>query len=985
MKRSLLSLATFFLVVVILLTACEKKPVKIGVIMPFEGVNETYVDSVLEEMSLQEKLGQLIIWKPKQIDSASQHYIFQQIEKGRVGGVIMTGMELRDYLDAVDTCLRYSSLPFFLGTNEKISLHNQFQGLTKFPQPVTLAALDSAEVDEVLEEHYFQQSIALGQNLNFQITLKRRSQNEDGFDYGVVCSSQEQVAEKSQRIFNQSQKHRILSILDSYESTALIESDTIRDSIFANYLALTRNGLSGMLVADHVFKNDTIRKQPSRFLKNYLSEKFDFNGLLVAKLNRLENPAEKMRQGIDLLVTEDGPTVYYSLLKLLERGKLTERDLNRKVRQILMAKAWVNEGSLQIKRPITAEQPQVTVNDSIQIQQSDSILQKPSKADTLEEYFRNESWRIFTRDIFEKSIVILRNPGKILPVSNDLTQQIQVFEYTDDSLTRFESMIQKFAYCHTNLIDPGPALYLPLPDIKKPDEEPVLVFVFDRLKIDTALHEAFLEKLAELSSQFKTVLVNFGDPENINYFPEGTAIIHSFEKNDFAEQYVAQMLFGAVASHGKLPGGLCFLFPVKTGILKNPVRLGYAEPELEGIKSSAFRKVSALAYSAIEQEVFPGCQIVFARKGKIVYSKSFGSHTYGGKQPVRNTDLYDIASITKVLGTTLSIMKLNDRGKMDLDETLGAYLPKASGKDIGAFTIRELLYHTTGLPPLLPISGLTRVNSVPNRGFNDNFSRKKKKGYEIRIADNVYFKDEIRDSIWAKVYRLSLPSRKRYRYGDINFFLLQKAAENLSVSSLDAGLQKSFYTPLGLKYTTFKPLSRFSKNQIVPTENDRKWRKNLVHGYVHDPSAALMGGVAGNAGLFSNAENVAVVFQMLLNDGAYGSERYFNEKTVSVFTSEKRAIHRGLGFDMTGNKRYPAYSKFASRKTFGHTGYTGTCVWADPANQTIFVFLSNRVYPSSSNGKIFSKAIRSRIHSLFYDAIDTYKMELPVINEKSID
>jgi CubicO group peptidase (beta-lactamase class C family) len=322
-----------------------------------------------------------------------------------------------------------------------------------------------------------------------------------------------------------------------------------------------------------------------------------------------------------------------------------------------------------------------------------------------------------------------------------------------------------------------------------------------------------------------------------------------------------------------------------------------------------------------------------------------------------------------------------------LNGKVADYLNVPSNSAVGYIKIKELLLHQSGLQAQMPLSKFFSAKNVPAKGCNDYFCRKRKGSYSVKVADGLYFKSSFRDTVSKRVFNLAVNPKPRFRYSDVNFYLLKRIVEAVSNTPFDQYAFEQVYRPLGLRNMTFNPLYSFPKSQIVPTEQDNYWRKTLVQGYVHDPSVALMGGVGGSAGLFSNAEDLAVIFHMLLEGGIYGGLQFFEQKTVDDFVDNKYANHRGLGFDKPTKRRYPTYSPHASPKSFGHTGFTGTCVWVDPDQRLVYVFLSNRVNPSSRNGKIFTEGIRSRIHEVVYSAFGSFQNSLPEleVEEETIE
>ncbi len=977
-------LILFGLAVSLSLSSCKRKVAKEGVILPFAGVDEQQVDSLLGTMSLQEKIGQMLIWAPSPIDSSKKEVIFQQVSKGRVGGLLLSECSVFDYLLTADSSTKLAPLPLFLASREKISLHNQFSELLKFPLPYTLASIDSFSLEKIFEKHYLQQCEALGVNLVIHPSIEPKPNVESGFELTEFGGNRLLRQEAQTRIFQSLQEKKILSVPSGFSDKAIIEVDSLRDSLFSHYFAFTNQGLGALFLDDKIFQSDSLKERSQRFLKEYLEESFNFHGLIVAQLDRLESPATKIAMGADLFITDDAQKAFYSILKLIERGRLSESDLNNKVRLILRAKAWIYNGSIpeksgsqeRIPNPKPAE-PVAQMeyeSDSIDSLKLNAIS---AKAEDLEHYFKDENWEFLARHIYERSVIVASNPKSILPLSNSIGSRFLLAVHSSQDMTVFQNTFEKFAALESKRYPPGPVNYLYPPAINKPLAELVQLILLDNIEIDTIRHAAFLENLQKLSGEHGVVILNFGNPVNLKFLPKDVSILQVFERNDITESYAAQLVFGAVSSHGKLPVSVSNEFPVGTHFPIPQTRMGYALPETVGISGASLSGINAIAETAIENGVFPGCQVLFAKDGKIILNRSFGTHSTRDKVDVATSDLYDIASVTKVSATTIALMKLVDEGRINISKPLGSYLNIKNNPELGAVTIESLLRHTSGLPSQMPISSLIRTNSVPNRGCNDLYCRKKNKTHTVQVADQVYLKKSAQDSLWERVFRAKVNDNKRFRYSDVNFFLLQKLVEEITNLSLDTYVRKSFYEPLGLQHTTFNPLNKFKKSEIIPTEQDRKWRRTLVHGFVHDPAAAILGGVGGNAGVFSNAEDLAVIFQMLLNKGNYAGVQYVNPATVEEFTYTRRSKRRGLGFDIPAEHRYPAYSRFTSKLSYGHTGFTGTCVWVDPANHSIFVFLSNRVNPNASNSKIFSEAVRSRIHTIFYEAQNSFTPRLP--------
>ena len=379
----------------------------------------------------------------------------------------------------------------------------------------------------------------------------------------------------------------------------------------------------------------------------------------------------------------------------------------------------------------------------------------------------------------------------------------------------------------------------------------------------------------------------------------------------------------------------------------------------------------------------PGAQVMLIKNGKVFYQKSFGHHQYQKKQRVKNDDLYDLASVTKIASTTLASMKLYEQKRFGINDKLSKHLDIGEDSPMKRTTIKQLFKHQSGLQANMPVADYILYKDTLNQDCNKYFCKEPQEDYVVEIADSIFMDKKWIDSLWQEVYQLKPRRRKRFKYSDVNFNLVQKMLEAKTKQALNEYVEEQFYEPLNLKHCMYRPLEEFDSLQIVPTAYDKRWRNQILRGHVHDESAALMGGVGGNAGLFSNAGDLGILFQMILNGGSYGGKTYLQPETIKYFTTARHGNHRGLGFDMNAKRRAPSCSSKASKGTYGHTGFTGTCVWVDPKEELIFIFLANRINPDVKNRRIFKKRLRYRVHNLVYEALDTYQpLKLDLANKK---
>jgi len=479
----------------------------------------------------------------------------------------------------------------------------------------------------------------------------------------------------------------------------------------------------------------------------------------------------------------------------------------------------------------------------------------------------------------------------------------------------------------------------------------------------------FLRRLSEV----RTVVVTmFGNPYSLGRFDFVPVLLGAYTEDPVAQESAAQALFGANDIRGKLPvtaspsakygQGITKVFPQK--------RLGYTLPEAVGMSSDSLALMDGLVRNMIEAGAAPGCQILVAKDGKIVWHRAYGYQTYEQTLPVTLENLYDLASVTKIAATTISMMKLVENQKFVLDSALSFYLPLLKVTNKKSLTLREILVHQAGLQAWIPFYQQTLT---PDKNLSPKIYRNAAEpGFEVPVAQNIWMKNDWRDTIWQQIFDSPLREDKKYKYSDLGLLLTARAIHNMSGQPVSVFAEQNFFRPLGLATTTYRPWERGWTDRCVPTEEDNYFRHQRLQGYVHDMGAAMFGGVSGHAGLFSNANDLAKIFQMLLNNGSYAGHRFLQPETVQMFTTRYRlSTRRGIGFDMKelDPKETQNMSPLAGPRTFGHTGFTGICVWADPDKNLIFMFLSNRTYPTMENGKLISGDYRPRLQGMVYRAI----------------
>jgi len=477
----------------------------------------------------------------------------------------------------------------------------------------------------------------------------------------------------------------------------------------------------------------------------------------------------------------------------------------------------------------------------------------------------------------------------------------------------------------------------------------------------------YINFINSISKNKQVIISFFGNGPGLKSFDLlKSPIVWTGQNNIDAAAIVPQYIFGGIAASNKLTTAYSARYTMGSGFTTTATRLKYTVPEDAGLNSNNLKEIDAIAAEAIAQKATPGLVVLVAKDGKVIFNKAYGTHTYDTNVPDKVTDIFDLASVTKVTATTQAVMRLFEEGKLKLDTNIGAYIPKARTTPMNNIQVREVMLHQAGFIPYIPFHDYVKTG---------DYSRDSSAAYPTKVADNYYIKKGFfKDFMWPKMLNSPIKTRGKYVYSDISMYVMKDIVEHISEEPLNQYTYENFYKPLGMQTAGFLPRNRFKPEQIIPTEMDTYFRKTLLVGYVHDQGAALAGGVSGHAGLFASANDLAIIYQMLLNRGTYGGVEYFKNSTVDMFTSKQSNVsRRGLGFDRwdpDSTKHYP--SELASPQTYGHTGYTGTCVWVDPSRGLVYVFLSNRVNPTVTD-KLSNLKIRGRIQDVVNKAIDESK------------
>lgn len=912
------------------------------------------VDSALSSMTLEEKIGQLILLEWTASDTAAHRRLDRWVSQGYIGGLLPKGIPARDFRPFVKRHQAKAPWPLFVATREEILINQQLDALPPLPDLSILTATGNDSLLQHLRSLYGRQARHLGINLSLGIRW---------------AADQRSGAERFQsgRI-DQLTRHRILAAAPDFDAYFPDLTDSLPEiyAVLRDVRQRISEGLSGIVVPAR--KLDICGSWGAEF-HTYLTQQIGFDGLIWGQWDPYTRAACLVHAGLDAVVVQEDPEgVYQDLLALAQQGVLSEEALDRRVRKILRAKYWMHNGLNA--QALNQDRPDASpfLKAALPAQPAPEVGFTRYR-DPLYDHFRADHWQFFRERVDVMASTLLHVGPASFPISTAVPTRLEVLDFCRIPAVHLPNRLQKFlpVVHRMGRFHPEEG-FTTLP---QKDYRPVVVF--DRGHLDPRRDSAFLAALRRQDA----ILINLGDPKGwAQLDTSGLTLLQGYSPERHVQEAMAEILVGAQAVSGILPYTVNKYLKAGDGIFRPAIRLGFSDPEEVGIRGERLVSIDAILSQAVRAGAFPGAQVLIARQGRIIYRKAFGQHTYQGPE-LGEKDLYDIASVTKVAATTLGIMRAYEAGLIDLDDRIWDHLPALRTRRWRSVTIERLLTHRSGVQPNLPVGRYLVHGQTRQTDCDSIFCHTPDPGFSVQVARDVYFSNHLRDSVFSDLRRMQVRRGQRFRYSDANFVLLQKLLERKTGEPLDQWLNRVYYHPMGLTHTLYNPLTRWSAEHIVPTEKEGLWRRQLLHGYVHDPTAALLGGVAGHAGLFSNMDDLAALMQMLLNGGRYGGVRYLQPETIRTFTTARYGNHRGLGFDKPHHSNAFARARDMSEEGYGHMGFTGTCIWVDPQHDLLYIFLSNRVHPNVRNYRINRMAVRSRIHQVVYDALGTYRADWP--------
>ena len=943
---------------------------------------DQWVDSVMQTLEPSERISQLInIATFSNRDKAFEDSISGIIKEFKIGGLIFfQGGPVRQ-AKLTNRYQQESELPLLISIDAEWGLGMRLDSTISFPYNMALGAIQEDGLIYDMGVEVGRQCKRMGIHLNFApvVDVNNNARNPV-INYRSFGEDPEAVASKGVQFMKGFQQSGLLATAKHFPGHGDTDTDSHydlpqllhhRDRLDAVELlpfrALIEAGVSGVMVAHmNIPSLDSTANMPSTLSKpivtDLLRNELKFEGLIMTDalnmkgVTKFYQPGEvdvkALTAGNDLLMySEDVAAVIDQVQQAIKQGQLTQEVIDVKCRNVLRAKYRLG------------------------LHQRQDIL-----IEGLVEDLNSPKAKLLHRKLVEASMTMVKNDG-MLPLKKLDTLTVATVSIGSDHITSFQRMIEKYIVTD-HLLVPKDATAEQTERFMNLVKGYDLVImgihgVLKRPGNSRGFSDATYKLIEDISKRHKTVAVSFRNAYTLDLLPvqRMNSVLLSYQDGELTQQTAAQVLFGAIAAPGKLPVTVNQQLPAGAGLnTAGGLRLKYTQPEEVGMPSEFLHhKIDSIVQLGLDSAAFPGAQVLAAKDGKVIFHKTYGYLTYDSIRKVAEDDIYDLASVTKVTGPLPALMKLNGEGKINLDQKFSYYWPDFQNTDKEGMTFREVLAHYARLKPYIVYWQLTKKK---NGNFKRRFFREESSGkYPVEVTESLFLRHNYREKgIYKAIRKSDLEEEKKYLYSGLSFYLYPEIIENLSGQNYQDYVKQNFYLPLGAQTLTYRPLEYFPLERIVPTEFDDFFRMKQLRGTVHDEGAAMMDGISGNAGLFSTANDLAKLMQMYMQWGTYGGERYLDEEVVKEFASCQycdEGNRRGLGFDKPPieNKENGSTAADASDATFGHSGYTGTYTMVDPENGLLMIFMSNRVYPTRNNPKLYQLNIRPAIHQVLYDAM----------------
>ncbi len=951
---------------------------------------QAWADSVFKTLSDEERIAQLMVVRLSTYDARTKKVTFfdslvsELIKKYNVGGIcVFQGSPVKQ-ANIINALQAQAKTPILMCIDAEWGVGmRMIDSVLPLPRQMMLGAVSDAGIAYDYGKIVAEQCKRVGLQVNYapvvdvnnnpnNPVINDRSFGEDKYKvalFGIqyMKGMQDNGVMACAKHFP---GHGDVSVDSHYDLPVINKSMAQLDSLeLYPFKEIFKAGIGSVMIAHLAIPAiDNTPNKPTSISKNNVTElmrnQLGYQGLTFTDALEMQGvkkfypdgaaSVESLIAGNDMLcLPGDVPLAIAKIKAAIADKKLSWADIEMHCKKVLLAKY---QYGLTTLKPINTDNLTNDLNSKV------SAMRKLIAENALTLLQK-------TDDVF------FPLPAPVKPIANDVVY-VSVGASSDNAFAKRMRTDYKADVFYFNYNQDAARILSTVALIKKRYKKVIIgIHNYSRTPANNfGLSAAAVELVTQLQQQTTAITFVFGNPYAIKNWCGAKNIIACYEDDAIIQNTAVDLLQGKITAKGKLPVTVCDTYQYGSGIAASGFFLPRTNPDEAGLDPVKLNVIDSIVNDAIEKGATPGGVMLVVKNSKIAYHKAYGHYTYDKAEPVQLESVFDMASVTKICATTISVMKLYDEGKIDLKKTLGDYLPWVKGSNKENLLIENILLHQAGLVAYIPFYKET-IDSAGNP-LSKYYATTASDSFSIRVAQNLFMRNAWRDTLYQRILQSPLAETGKYIYSDNDFIFLGKIVEAVSGQTLDEYAKTTFYTPLGLTTTGFKPREHFTLNRIIPTEREKNFRQQLLRGDVHDPGAAMFGGVAGHAGLFSNAYDLAVIMQMLLNGGSFNGKKYLNAETVKLFTAYHSEIsRRGYGFDKPEKDNavrpepYPCLS--ASPLTFGHTGFTGTCTWADPAHQLIFIFLSNRVNPEGGdNRKLLNMNVRPKIHEAIYKAIE---------------
>ena len=955
---------------------------------PFTSYYEDpWVDSVLNALTPDERVAQLIMLRAhSNKDEAHIQSLKKLIDTHKIGGLVVfqggPGRQAR----MLNRLQEASEVPLLIAMDAEWGVGMRLDSTVSYPYQMTLGAVQNTQLLYQMGQQVARDLKRVGVHANFAPVVDvNNNPNNPVINFRSFGEDKDNVAAKGIAYVQGLQDEHILTTAkhfpghgdtdtDSHKALPQINHplDRLTDVELYPFRQLIEAGVGGVMIAHLDIPALDSTGVPSTLSKpivtDLLQNKMDFEGLIVTDAMDMKGVTKGNEPGVvdrdallagnDVLeLTEDVPKAIAEIRKAVDEGLISQEEIDRRCRKMLAVKRWVGLHRYQ-----------------------------PTKVANIATEMNTPTAELLNRRLMQGALTVLRNENDLLPIQRLDTLRVASVSIGVTKPTAFQRMLELYTGVkHFTLAKQVNESQVQQLEEQLKDYDLVIAGVHDDSRYprnSVKFSAALMNYIKKLAAQDNAIFSVFKNPYALAKLPgiaQADGLIVTYQDNPLAEELAAQLIFGGVSATGRLPVSVGNTFELGAGLdVAGDLRLGYSLPEDVGMNSEIlYGRIDSLVQQAIDAKATPGCEVLVARHQKVVMYRAYGEQVYHDTVKVERTDLYDLASISKIASALPALMKLHSEGTFDLEAGIDDYLPYFRGSNKADVPFRDILAHQARFKPWIPYWTDTRRKNGSYRWFTikEDSSRR----FPVKLTDDMYLHRNYQKKIFRAIKKSPLEDEKKYLYSGLLFYLLPTIIEELTGEDYLTYLYRNIYEPLGATTLTYNPMAKFPAERIVPTENDYLFRREAIHGRVHDEGAIMMGGVSANAGLFSNANDLAKLMQMYLNGGKYGGHRFIGEATLREFTRYQfpdNDNRRGLGFDKPYFERSEDSNAAmsASDASFGHSGFTGTFTWADPEYDLVYVFLSNRVHPTRDNTRLYQLNTRTKIQQVLYDAIEDVAM-----------